>query len=152
MCTCCCYFNDYHNCICYAGDETFVLPSGITEIEPEAFEGCSSFSEVTIPDGTITLGDGAFRNCSYLSKVTLPSSLESVGDSAFDGCGETLYIISPKESTASQWAQANGYDWNSETVYRALVIAQNYTGTDYVLLGLVNDMHSQLLSANGILN
>lgn len=122
--------------------ESFILPAGMLYVEDAAFESCSSFTEVIIPDGTLSIGESVFYGCNCLQKVTLPSSIECIGDHAFDACGEALYVIAPKNSFASDWVKTSGFDWNSDSVCRALSIGINYTGTDYVLYAPTNDMHA----------
>ena len=126
--------------VCLA--EPFTIASNISIIDDNAFEGCLGINELILEEGVFKIGDNAFCNCNNLRIIRLPSSLESIGTGAFDDCGEILYFVCPKGSISSAWARSNSYDWNSDTVCRALIIGNNYTGTDMVLLGPTNDMHA----------
>ncbi len=63
-----------------------VIPSDITEIKKDAFQGCTSLTSVTIPDSVTEIGGNAFRNCSSLTSVTIPDSVTSIGKYAFSYC------------------------------------------------------------------
>ena len=122
--------------------EPFTITSNISIIEDSAFEGCLGITELILEEGIIRIGDNAFRNCNNLRNISLPSSLETIGTGTFDECGESLYFVCPKDSISSAWARTHSYDWNSGTVCRALIVGNNYSGTDMVLLGPTNDMHA----------
>ena len=92
--------------------ETVQIPEGTMEIEAEAFSGCAAIREVQIPDSVV-----------------------AIGENAFEGCGEALLIHCGAESTALEYARENQKDYMAETEYRALIIGQNYTGTNYALNG-----------------
>lgn len=57
--------------------QTVYIGEGITEIEPEAFYGCSSLIYAELPDSLKTLGSNAFEYCSRLINVRLPRSLDN---------------------------------------------------------------------------
>ena len=92
-----------------------IIPDGIEEIGPKAFDGCSFLLRVIlpnslkviregafnytglqciqIPEGVEVIEDYAFRNTSSLTYVSLPCSLKSIGDAAFAGTGlKSIYI------------------------------------------------------------
>lgn len=122
--------------------DVWTLPFALQEIEDEAFFGCTQIQEAVLPEGTTTIGERAFKNCEHLCRIELPSSLETIGDQAFDGCAEALYILCEPGTLAAEWAASSGFDWDTGTVCRALVIGQSYTGTNYSLQGPVYDMHA----------
>ena len=122
--------------------ETVMIPAGITEIHEEAFAGCTSVESVYIPDGVTRIGAGAFAGCTALREVQFPHTLEEIGEDALKECGECLLVTCTSGSMAASWAAANGFDWNADTVCRALSIGQTYTQTSYALVGPVNDMHA----------
>lgn len=66
--------------------KTLKLPTGLTEIEDEAFEG-GAFEAVIIPDGCMHIGHKAFMDCAKLVYVSYPAGAEFEED-AFVGCGE----------------------------------------------------------------
>ena len=83
------YTKDLKTIICYPKgkeNEKFVIPSGVTRIENEAFRYCSDLLEITLPPSVTSIGDFAFEECIILQEITLPSSVTSIGDFAFAGC------------------------------------------------------------------
>ena len=60
-----------------------VLPSYITKINQNAFNGCSGLTNITIPDSVTSIGRYAFMNCTGLTNITIPDSVTSIGDRAF---------------------------------------------------------------------
>lgn len=64
-----------------------LLPSGMTEIEDNAFELDTSLSgHLEIPYGTTRIGDYAFGFCTGLTSVTIPDTVTEIGECAFYGC------------------------------------------------------------------
>ncbi len=75
-----------------------IIPSGLTSIEPNAFEECERLSNVTFPSSPFSIGDYAFRGCRFTS-LTLPSSLTEIGIEAFAHCkGLKSLTLSPSLS------------------------------------------------------
>lgn len=77
-----------------------VLPSNISEIAPNEFNGCDSLISVTIPDNINKIGNFAFRGCSNLTEITIPESVASIGESAFFDCINLTEITIPKSVTS----------------------------------------------------
>ena len=69
---------------------------GITQIEPNFYDGCDKVEVVRIPNGVTEIGEGAFRECRRLRSVYLPDSLIIIGNQAFEGCGKLQKIVFPK--------------------------------------------------------
>jgi hypothetical protein len=61
------------------GDEVtnLVIPSSITVIGDDTFQGCSSLTSVSIPSSVTAIGDGAFDDCTGLTKAEF-ASIESL--------------------------------------------------------------------------
>ena len=68
-------------------DDSYV----VTNIGASVFKG-KAFKEVEIPSGIIEIESNAFENCTQLKKVELPSTLKKIGNNAFTGC-DNLTII-----------------------------------------------------------
>ncbi|MDR1357492.1 MAG: leucine-rich repeat protein [Tannerellaceae bacterium] len=49
----------------------FTIPSSVTEIVSDAFEGCSYLSSITIPNSVTTIGDRAFAGCYTLTAINV---------------------------------------------------------------------------------
>lgn len=65
------------------------LPTGLREIEEEAFSGISA-QAVIIPDGCVSIGAEAFANCENLLYVLIPSSVTEIAGNAFSGCPNVI--------------------------------------------------------------
>ena len=63
-----------------------VIPSSVTTINEQAFEGCGKITSVTIPNSVTSIGNMAFFGCSGLTSVSIPSSVTSIGGYAFGSC------------------------------------------------------------------
>ena len=69
----------------------YVIPEGVTEIDDEAFKGCTSLKFVTICEGVTKIGTywnsiGAFEGCTALASVSIPGSVTTIEARAFKGC------------------------------------------------------------------
>ncbi|MBD5448404.1 MAG: leucine-rich repeat domain-containing protein [Treponema sp.] len=62
------------------------IPSGVTGIAANAFEGCSSLEIVIIPDGVVSIGGNAFKGCTNLLSIEMPGSVRYIGFNAFEYC------------------------------------------------------------------
>ena len=91
-------------------DTSFVIPSGVTNIDWNAFYNCLSLTSVEIPNGVTSIGYDAFGNCSNLTKIVIPNSVTYM-DIAFYGC-ERLTIYCEVESKPSGWDEY----WNSDNL------------------------------------
>lgn len=75
--------------ICYPAAKSgtsFIVPSGITSLEPGAFSMCKNLKNVTIPNSVTRITYSVFKDCENLTTVSLPSSVKKIGYSSFSGC------------------------------------------------------------------
>lgn len=70
----------------------YVIPEGVTNIEPYAFDDCKKLTEITIPNTVVIIGRGAFAACFGLTSVNIPDSVTSIGAYAFDACNHMTSI------------------------------------------------------------
>jgi len=77
-----------------------VIPSSVTSIKDEAFDGCSGLTSVTIPNSVTTIGSVAFRYCTGLTSVTIPNSVTSIGENAFSECYSLTSVTFPNSVTS----------------------------------------------------
>ena len=74
-----------------------ILPSTLSRLSYETFEGCEKLTQVILGTGLSTIDDQAFYYVSKLSTVTLPQSVEYIEKWAFEECGtkkSTIYYPS----------------------------------------------------------
>lgn len=125
---------------CVLGD--IIFPASLTRIDDDAFSKNEQIFSLKFPEGLATIGSGAFSGCSNLKEVSVPDSLIQIGSSAFSGCAEALYFRCSANSMVKAWIVANGFDYSANTVCRALLIGQTYSGTSRVLQGSANDLRA----------
>ena len=78
---------------------TYVIPSGVTNIEEAAFLNCSKLTTVTIPVGVKKIGSHAFAR-SGLSSVAIPAGIDTISDGAFGDCWNLASITLPSSVKA----------------------------------------------------
>ena len=69
-----------------AGCKNTIIPDDVTNIDNNAFEGCSGLTTITIPASVKSIGSYAFEGCSGLTTITIPASVTNIGYAAFAGC------------------------------------------------------------------
>ena len=78
----------------------FTLPTGLTAVETEAFEG-AAMTMVSVPENCSSIGDHAFRNCPYLTQIRIPAGC-ALGEDVFDGC-TLVYVFGTVGSPAETY-------------------------------------------------
>ena len=76
---------------------TVTLPSSVTFIGKEAFNGCKDLKNLTLSNNIKTINDYAFQDCDSLYNVTLPDSLWFLGMRAFAKCSHIGAIALPEK-------------------------------------------------------
>ena len=89
------------------------LPSGLVEIDEEAFAG-SAAVVVVIPQGCEEIGARAFADCANLTDIYIPASVLTISRTAFNGCPADLVIHGASGSVAQSFANARGYTFVAE--------------------------------------
>ena len=79
--------------------KSYSIPDSVTKICPNAFEGCSSLTEIYIPDSITDITDYAFYGCDGLTSITLPDSITGIADSAYKNCSGLTSITVPDSVT-----------------------------------------------------
>ncbi|MBR7139959.1 MAG: leucine-rich repeat protein [Lentisphaeria bacterium] len=123
-------FNDANTILLRCNDKSIteaVIPSCVTTIGNEAFDGCTSLSRITLPDGLTTIGNWAFHGCTSLSRITLPDGLTTIGYEAFDGCTSLSRITLPDGlTTIGYWAFYGCTSLSSITLPDGLTTIENW--------------------------
>lgn len=82
-------------------ETTFTIPKTVRSIEPCAFFGCSSLTNIDIPSSVTTIGDAAFGSCTNLKDIVIPATVTEIGYSFARACNlQSVYIedgITPLE-------------------------------------------------------
>lgn len=90
-----------------------VIPNGVTEIKPFAFQNCTQLTSVTIPSTVTTIGDKAFRYCENLKTVNIPNSVKNINDQAFFNCSALTDINF--DGTTAEWQGITKNYWLNPT-------------------------------------
>ena len=131
------------------------LPSTITSIESEAFEGTgitsfnypqnitnipngafanTNLTEFSVPEKVTEIDDNAFYNCYDLTKISIPKSVTYIGSDVFKYC-RNLTIYGYKDSAAESYAKANNIKFISAD-YKVIFKDNGRTQkTEYVTKG-----------------
>ena len=65
---------------------SIIIPNGVTNIGPYAFDGCSNLTSIIIPDSVASIEKHTFYNCKSLTSVTIGNGVTNIGDKAFFNC------------------------------------------------------------------
>ena len=79
---------------------SYSIPSSVTSIGDNAFEGCRGLTSVTIPERVTSIGSGAFADCSSLVRGIIPDGVTSIGTAAFYGCTNLISVMIPDSVTS----------------------------------------------------
>lgn len=112
------YSKDGTTLIQYAAgkpNKSFAIPTGVTSIGNNAFDGCKNLKSIKIPSSVTSIGRGAFEYCISLTNITIPSSVTSICDWAFSGCTNLTSITIPESVISMGWDVFSGC--KSLTIY-----------------------------------
>ena len=82
--------NAFQGC---AGLTEIAIPTSVTAINNSAFLDCNNLTTITGFDGVVTISDFAFNNCGALTNFSFPSTLVSIETYAFSGTGLKTVIL-----------------------------------------------------------
>jgi len=75
---------------------TYAVPSTVTNIQSQAFNGCAKLTNITISNNTISIVDNAtFQGCNLITTFTVPNGVTSIGDNGFRGCNKLASVFLP---------------------------------------------------------
>ncbi|WP_147613388.1 leucine-rich repeat domain-containing protein [Treponema pectinovorum] len=67
--------------------------TNLATLPADAFESCTSLTEIALPSSLTTIDERAFSNCKSLKKIILPSNLKIINGYAFSECSSLEEII-----------------------------------------------------------
>ncbi len=70
----------------------YALPSTLTYIKNDAFNGVRNLKEITFPETLKNIGENAFRGCDNLETVIINYGIENIGTGAFENCNNLREI------------------------------------------------------------
>ena len=110
---------------------SLTIPSGVTSIGEQTFEGCSGLISLTIPSSVTSIGRAAFEGCSGLTSLAIPSSVTEIGESAFSGCsGLTSLTIPSGVTSIDRYTFAGCSGLTSLTIPSGVTSIGNYAFAD----------------------
>lgn len=93
--------------------------TGLTEIEPYAFEGAYNLHKITLPESIKSIGEYAFMYCRHLKQLTIPEGVTKIGYGAFGGCRSLKSITIPGSIEEIQVKYEDYYDDGEYDIYYA---------------------------------
>lgn len=73
----------------------YIIPSNVTEIAPQVFNGCLNLTFIKIPENVKTIGALSFYNCQALKSVVIDYGVKTIGANAFYGCSNLDSLVLP---------------------------------------------------------
>ena len=134
---------------CPARTESVTVGGAVTQIGPEAFDGCFRLSSIALPDSLTAIGDGAFQGMTRLGKITIPANVTSIGERAFANCSaltdvtfegnapdaaDSVYEGTSERLTSHVKANATGFTkgtWKGRAINQPGDSGQTTTGGTY---------------------
>ena len=75
--------------------KAITLPSTITTIGKNAFQGCAGLTEIAIPTSVTAINNSAFLDCNNLTTITGFDGVKTISDFAFNNCGALVNFSFP---------------------------------------------------------
>ncbi|MBP5455417.1 MAG: leucine-rich repeat domain-containing protein [Paludibacteraceae bacterium] len=82
------------------GIKTLTIDNGVSGIEEQVFNGCTTLEKAVLPTGMMEIGNSVFAGCTNLKTVALPKNLTTLGNAVFAGCTSLQSISLPESLTA----------------------------------------------------
>ena len=115
------------------GIASFNYPQNFASIESGVFQN-TSLKEFSVPKAVTEINDQAFTGCTDLVKISIPESVKYIGTDVFKNC-RNLTIYGYKDSAAESYAKANNINFVSAD-YKVIFKDNGRTQkTEYVLEG-----------------
>ncbi len=89
--------NAFNGC---KGAVSITVPNFVTEIGTNTFQNCSNVTEVHIPTSVKKIGNGSFQNCTSLTNIDIKADGTTIGDDTFRGCTALVNLNVPEGVTS----------------------------------------------------
>lgn len=84
------------------------MPKGLTFLNGDTFNGCSSLKTITLPDTLQHIGALAFYDCANLCSITIPKNVKNIEYCSFARCPNLKEVTIPADLNDIGW-RAFGY-------------------------------------------
>ena len=88
------------------------IPDGVMSIGSNAFSNCYSFTQINIPDGVTSIGSNAFSYCTSLTQINIPNSVTSIRSRAFQYCTTLCDVLLESKPTLANTDAFDGLPTN----------------------------------------
>ena len=109
-----------------SGIESIVIPSGVTRIEYNTFNGCYKLAHVELPSDLTDIETYAFKYCNSLTSIDLPSGLFYIESYAFSQSGLTSVEIPSRVGKIGTGAFSSASNLQSVKINRGLSYIPDY--------------------------
>ena len=93
--------------------------TGLTEIEPEAFNAAVNLNKITLPESIKSIGKCAFAYCFHLKQLNINEGVTKIGYGAFEGCRSLKSITIPGSVEDIKLTYEEYYDDGEFDIYYA---------------------------------
>lgn len=92
------------------------IDASVTEIAPNAFNGCGALTEITVPATVETIGYSAFADCPKLVSAVIETAITETVSCMFDRCRSLIEVTLPETVTEYGHATFRGTGFTTFTV------------------------------------
>lgn len=122
-----------------SGLTSIKIPTNMTSIRENVFEGCSKLADVTFSENVNAIGTNSFKDCTDLKYVTFSPKLKTLGTAAFEGSGlrrinlSNTRVTEISENAFSNCANLSNVVLNENTTSIAANAFANTALTEFVV-------------------
>lgn len=112
-----------------------ILPSGITALNKNSFNGCTNLEAIVLDDALTSIGNSALYGDSKLNSITIPSGVNGISGNAFTGSGniDFYWLGSTPPASITGSAFKSSYTFyvpaGSQSAYNTAFTGASITGT-----------------------
>lgn len=107
------------------------IPNSVEVISDGAFNGCTNLVDVNIPDNVVSIGIESFNECTSLTSITIPNNVTNLFDGAFLNCTNlTSVTIGNNVKTIGEYAFSGCSNLTNLTIGNGVILIDDYTFGD----------------------